>query len=90
MSIVNAPTQVNRQTVKLGDTKFWLGALLALSVVINVFTCYELRDHGTLKWLHDWDLNQFENGPFTQAKIELGSLDARVRALENAQVCKPK
>lgn len=84
-------TQVQnvRQIIQGERVKSWVtSTLLAISVVINVWCGYTIRDVGTAKWLHDWDLNQFQNGPYVETKIKVGELEARVRALETSQACR--
>jgi hypothetical protein len=61
--------------------------LLALSILVNVWALWTIRDVGTRKWLHDWDLNQFENGPFADLKIQVG-VDHELIAAYGSHNCK--
>lgn len=43
-----------------------VATLLALSVAVNLTAYFKMRDIDTRKWLHDYDLNQFQMGPFRE------------------------
>ena len=83
-------TQVTAEANIQGETvKSWVtSVLLAVSLVVNVVAIYALRDFGTQKWVHDWDLNQFINGPYVDTKVQLGKVEARLQAVEVSQACK--
>lgn len=78
-SVHGAPhgnVNVNRVTVSKDTKMLILGTLLALSIVVNLWCGWIIRDVGTRKWLHDWDLNQFQMGPFAtlQKDVEVTKL----------------
>jgi hypothetical protein len=54
--------------------------LLALSIMVNVWALYELRDYVTAKWLNGWDLNQHINGAFHDLKVKVETDDALIKA----------
>jgi hypothetical protein len=83
-----APVQSVRFTLPKDAREIIVAAALALSLMVNVWCGWIIRDVGTAKWLHDWDLNQFQNGPYVETKIKVGELDARIRAVETSQACK--
>lgn len=84
----NANVNYNRFTLPKDPREIVFACVLTLSVMVNLWCGWLIRDIGTAKWLHDWDLNQFQNGPYVETKIKVGELDARVRAIETSQACK--
>jgi hypothetical protein len=80
----SAPVQVTKFSAPNGRDLFW-GALLALSIAVNIWCGWEIRDIGTRKWLHDYDLNQFQNGPFRDLQK-----DVEVSKILLARCDKPK
>lgn len=66
----NAPVQQVKMAVPSGRDLLW-GLLLALSIAVNIWCGWEIRDIGTRKWLHDYDLNQFQMGEFRQLQREV-------------------
>lgn len=64
------PVQVTKLTTPSGRDLIW-GGLLALSIAVNIWCAWEIRDVGTRKWLHDYDLNQFQMGEFRQLQREV-------------------
>jgi hypothetical protein len=69
------PVQVTKLSAPTGRDLFW-GVLLSLSAAVNIWCGWEIRDIGTRKWLHDYDLNQFQMGPFAtlQKDVEVTKL----------------
>lgn len=64
-----------------------LGCLLALSIVVNAWCAWTIRDIGTAKWLHDYDLNQFQMGPFAELKGKV-DVDHELIKVFGPQQCK--
>lgn len=59
-------------TITGEKVKGWLtSVILAISIMVNVFCLWTIRDVGTRKWLHDYDLNQFQMGEFRQLQREV-------------------
>lgn len=52
----------------------------ALSVAVNLWCAWTMRDIGTRKWLHDYDLNQFQMHEFAQLKGEVDVDHELIRA----------
>lgn len=67
----NAHVNINRLTVPRDPLSITVAVLLALSLVVNVWCGWVIRDVGTRKWLHDYDLNQFQMGEFRQLQREV-------------------
>ena len=65
-----APVQITRFQMPQGRDLIF-GTLLALSIVVNLWCLWIMRDIGTRKWLHDYDLNQFQMGEFRQLQREV-------------------
>lgn len=65
-----APVQVTRLSAPTGRDLLW-GTILALSIAVNIWCAWEIRDIGTRKWLHDYDLNQFQMGEFRQLQRQV-------------------
>lgn len=42
--------------------------LLALSIAVNIWCLWTIRDVGTRKWLHDYDLQQFRDHEFSDLR----------------------
>lgn len=73
-SVHGAPhgnVNVNRLTVPRDPLSITVAVLLALSIAVNVWCGWIIRDVGTRKWLHDYDLNQFQMGEFRQLQREV-------------------
>lgn len=68
----SGPVQVTKLAPQAtGRDLFW-GVLLALSIAVNIWCAWEIRDIGTRKWLHDYDLSQFQMGPFAELQRQVG------------------
>lgn len=66
-----AHVNINRLTVPRDPLSITVAVLLALSIAVNVWCGWTIRDVGTRKWLHDYDLNQFQMGEFRQLQREV-------------------
>jgi hypothetical protein len=64
-----------------------LGVALALSVAVNIWCTYTIRDIGTRKWLHDYDLNQFQMHEFAELKGKV-EVDHELIKVFGPQQCK--
>lgn len=84
----SAPVQSVRFTLPKDAREIIVASILSLSILVNVWCAWVIRDVGTAKWLHDWDLNQFQNGPYVETKIKVGEIESRLRAIETSQACK--
>lgn len=67
----SAHVNVNRLTIPRDPLSITVAVLLALSIAVNVWCGWVIRDVGTRKWLHDYDLNQFQMGEFRQLQREV-------------------
>lgn len=67
----HANVNVNRFTLPKDPLSIVTAAILALSIAVNVWCGWVIRDIGTRKWLHDYDLNQFQMHEFSQLKEEV-------------------
>jgi hypothetical protein len=68
----HSPLTMIKAILPKGARELIIATLLALSIMVNVWATWTIRDIDTRKWLHDWDLNQFETGPFADLKIQVG------------------
>lgn len=66
-----ANVNVNRFVLPRSPWELIVAATLALSIMVNVWAAWEIRDIGTRKWLHDYDLNQFQMGQFRELQREV-------------------
>ncbi len=66
-----ANVNVNRFTLPKDPIGIFTAIALALSIVVNIWCGWIIRDVGTAKWLHDYDLNQFQMGEFRQLQREV-------------------
>lgn len=83
----SAPVQKNDVKVSgSGRDLFW-GVILALSLIVNVWCAWEIRDIGTRKWLHDYDLNQFQMGQFAELQRKV-DVDHELIKIFGPQQCK--
>jgi hypothetical protein len=85
----SAHVNINRFTVPRDPLSIITATALALSIAVNIWCGWIIRDVGTLKWLHDWDLNQFENKEFAELKIKVETDDALIRAFGPQSCAKP-
>lgn len=67
----NAHVQSVRFTLPKDPWQLIVAIILALSIVMNVMAYFKMRDIDTRKWLHDYDLNQFQMGEFRQLQREV-------------------
>jgi hypothetical protein len=67
----NANVNVNRFTLPKDPREIIVAVVLALSIMVNLWCGWVIRDVGTRKWLHDYDLNQFQMGPFAQTQKDV-------------------
>lgn len=72
----NSPVLLNRLTLPkdpraLVSLILGLAVCLALSIAVNIWSAYTIRDIGTRKWLHDYDLNQFQMHEFRDVQIDV-------------------
>lgn len=82
----SAHVNVNRFTLPRSPWELLVAVILALSVAVNVWCAFTIRDIGTRKWLHDYDLEQFKGHEFAELRnnVEVTKL------LIAAQCNKPK
>jgi len=64
-------TQSQKVTLSASGRDLLWGTVLALSLAMNVAGYYKMRDVDTRKWLHDYDLNQFQMGDFARLQREV-------------------
>lgn len=62
---------VNRLAFPKDPVSIITAVILALSIAVNIWCGWIIRDVGTAKWLHDYDLNQFQMGEFRQLQREV-------------------
>lgn len=55
---------VNRFTLPKDPREILVAVILSLSILVNLWCGWIIRDVGTRKWLHDYDLNQFQMNQF--------------------------
>jgi hypothetical protein len=67
----NANVNVNRFSFPRDPVSIITAVVLALSIAVNIWCGWVIRDVGTRKWLHDYDLNQFQMGEFRQLQREV-------------------
>lgn len=67
----NAPVQITRFSLPKDPWQLITATILALSIAVNIWCAWIIRDVGTAKWLHDYDLNQFQMGEFRQLQREV-------------------
>lgn len=67
----NAPVQITRFSLPKDPWQLITATILALSIAVNIWCGWIIRDIGTAKWLHDYDLNQFQMGEFRQLQREV-------------------
>jgi hypothetical protein len=78
---------INRLTLPRDPWQLITATLLALSIAMNVTAYYKMRDIDTRKWLHDYDLNQFQMNQFAalQKEVEVDHELIRVFGPQNCQ-----
>jgi len=95
-AVIHSPDHVTAEHSNVNVTRFSIprdpllvmfASFLALSILVNVACYYEMRDIGTRKWLHDYDLNQFQMGPFRDLQVKVDTDEALIRAF-GPQGCK--
>ena len=78
---------VNRFTLPKDPVGILTAVVLALSIAVNIWCGWVIRDVGTIKWLHDYDLNQFQMHEFAQLKGEV-DLDHELIKAFGPQQCR--
>ncbi len=73
----HANVNVNRFTLPKDPREIIVAAILSLSIMVNLWCGWIIRDVGTAKWLHDYDLNQFQMGEFRQLQRQVDKNDDR-------------
>lgn len=98
-SVSGNSAPVQQTTVHPSESRstqmYTLASGLALSLAVNVWCGWTMRDIGTRKWLHDYDLNQFQQGDFAKLKSEVSTMkdvDDRLMLIfgPDSQCRKPK
>ena len=64
----NAQVVSNRFSFPKEPRELIYATLLALSIAVNIWCAYTIRDIGTRKWLHDYDLQQFRDHEFADLR----------------------
>lgn len=83
-----ANVNVNRFTLPK-DPREWITAVaLALSIAVNLWCAYTIRDIGTRKWLHDYDLNQFQMHEFRDVQVDVQITKELAKQALVSQQCK--
>ena len=60
-----------RNVLPRSSRELVIAIILSISVLVNVACLWKMRDIDTRKWLHDYDLNQFQMGEFRQLQREV-------------------
>lgn len=66
-----AHVNINRIAFPRDPVSIITAVILALSIAVNIWCGWIIRDVGTAKWLHDYDLNQFQMGEFRQLQRQV-------------------
>ena len=66
-----APVQITRFSLPKDARNIFVATAFALSIAVNIWCGWTIRDIGTRKWLHDYDLNQFQMGEFRNLQREV-------------------
>lgn len=66
-----APVQSVRFTLPKDPREIIVAVILALSIMVNLWAGWVIRDVGTQKWLHDYDLNQFQMNQFATVQKDV-------------------
>lgn len=83
-----ANVNVNRFTLPRSPQELIVAVLLALSIAVNFWCAYTIRDIGTRKWLHDYDLNQFQMHEFRDVQIDIQVAKEMAKQALNSPQCK--
>jgi hypothetical protein len=66
-----AHVNITRLALPRSAWELIVALILAVSILVNLICFLRLRDIDTRKWLHDYDLNQFQMGEFRQLQREV-------------------